>query len=672
MKKLSLSAKAALGVAVAALAFAMLPACTAAEDDGAQPSADGGTDAAQPTGADIDVSSDTAEVFASVASVEGRTFPYIKDFGDGAGRLEDTVTLYFVDGGDIPYVALSEYMPLMSEAYAARGKEGVEFTIRQLEGGQEFYVSRTDGSASMLVNAEEDTLFFDNFNLFIHKPGVKGLVSVMDLSEPDEMDATEYIMRLAQASTPEEMQQITDEYKAAMQQTQNTLFKTNTGVFNRSGSSIKLDLSDYIIDIVSYEGECYIPLQTMSDLFMAEAYLKYVFNGETLFGAAYGTDLLSEKYLSEPANMSLEYARFNYNELRFLLGCMYGLAPEHGIDSFGNMLTQYSGLADGITSRIPEEFDEALAKLTLTFFDDGHSGFAAPSFGSSANPAVTAIANMTFYGPSSKALILAGNNFKTARLAAYPDGVPAYQEIGDTAFITFDSFLVTEDDLASYYTVPDDTDYSQVLVGAPVLSPTDVVKVDTIRLVIYAHKMIMREGSPIKNVVVDLTNNGGGNADAAVFLISWLCGKADIAIRDTFTGAQTLMSFHADVNLDNVYSYTGMENVTTDSLQQSDISVYCLTSPMSFSCGNLVPAACKMSRVVTTVGQTSGGGSCAVLPCTTASGAEFQISGPKQLSIVRNGSFYNIDEGIEPDIPLTKVESFYDRQALVELLRSVK
>ena len=627
--------------------------------------------------AETDVLPETEEVSEEESSltevsVEGITYPYIKDFGNAEGRTEDEVTLYFVEGGDIPYVALSEYLELYCEACENRGKEGIEYESYKMNGENEYYVYRTDNKSSMTVNTKDDTLFFDDFNLFTHKPGVKALVTVMDLSEPEEMDVTEYMQRLAAATTPEEMQEIQEEYKRATQGEESTLFKTNQGVFNRSGDPVMLDLSEYLIEIVESDGECYIPLQTMSDLFMTELYMKYIFNGEKLIGAAYGSDITGEKYEAGPSTMSLEYAAFNYNELRFLLDCYYGLADEHNIDSFGSLLSQYSGLYAGLSSRDPEEFDNALKKLLFTYFDDGHSGFAASSWGSAEDQRLVAFTNTSYYGPSSKDMMLSFNRFKQARNAAFPDGVPAYQEIGDTAFVTFDSFIESADDLSDYYSVQDDTDYSQYMIKAAVPGSEDNNVLDTIRLVIYAHKMITREGSPIKNVVVDLSNNGGGNANAALFIISWMAGKADIAVEDAFTGAETLASFHADVNLDNIYSYQGLEDVTTDSLQQSGVNVYCLTSAASFSCGNLVPAACRMSHTVTLVGQQSGGGACCVLPCTTASGAEFQISGPKQLALVRNGSYYNIDQGIQPDIVLTKVESFYDREALVEYLNSLK
>ena len=99
--------------------------------------------------------------------------------------------------------------------------------------------------------------------------------------------------------------------------------------------------------------------------------------------------------------------------------------------------------------------------------------------------------------------------------------------------------------------------------------------------------------------------------------------------------------------------------------------IYVMISPSSFSCANLVAAASK-AYYITLVGQPSSGGACVILPCCTASGALFQISGTKQLSIVRNGAFYNIDKGIEPDIYLSTREAFYDREWLAEYLHSIR
>ena len=141
-------------------------------------------------------------------------------------------------------------------------------------------------------------------------------------------------------------------------------------------------------------------------------------------------------------------------------------------------------------------------------------------------------------------------------------------------------------------------------------------------------------------------------------------GEADIALRDTFTGAETDAMYLADVNLDG--GYHEKDHVC------AGYKLYCLTTNNSFSCGNLVPAACQSSGKVTLIGQTTGGGACAVLPCTTAAGTVFQISGNRQISIIKNGSFYNTDAGIEPAFFLDKPESFYDRPSFVEYLHDLK
>ena len=223
--------------------------------------------------------------------------------------------------------------------------------------------------------------------------------------------------------------------------------------------------------------------------------------------------------------------------------------------------------------------------------------------------------------------------------------VPGYEEVGDTAFITFGNF---ERERENYYDPEIDRDQPQ----------------DTIDLIIYAHKQITREDSPVKNIVLDLSNNGGGDFVSAIYVISWFLGEADIALRDVFTGAETNAMYLADVNLDGEFN--------EDDTVGNGYKLYCLTSNCSFSCGNLVPAACKSSGKVTLVGQTTGGGSCVVLPCTTAAGAVFRISGSMQMSIIKNGSFYNTDSGIDPHFFLDKPESFYDRPALAEYLRELR
>ncbi|MBQ7476392.1 MAG: hypothetical protein IJT06_03235, partial [Selenomonadaceae bacterium] len=158
--------------------------------------------------------------------------------------------------------------------------------------------------------------------------------------------------------------------------------------------------------------------------------------------------------------------------------------------------------------------------------------------------------------------------------------------------------------------------------------------------------------------------NLGGEADTAIFTISSFLGEGYASLKNTMTNALATGVYHVDVNLDHKYN--------SDDRGFLNKKVFCVISPVSFSCGNLVPNIFKNSNQVTLIGRTSGGGSCVVLPMTTACGTNFQLSGPARLSFLKNGSFYDIDRGAEPDYPLMFPESFYNRAELTKLINEIK
>ena len=232
--------------------------------------------------------------------------------------------------------------------------------------------------------------------------------------------------------------------------------------------------------------------------------------------------------------------------------------------------------------------------------------------------------------------------FTKARAKFYPDGVPAYEEVGDTAFITFDEFEA----------VPEGVDYYKT---APTADATD-----TMGIIAYSVQRILRENSPIKNVVLDLSCNSGGQADTAVYTIAAFLGRSSISIQDSFTGALATSSYSVDTNFDGNFDYM-------DTLAGKGLNLFCLESGVSFSCGNLVPSAFKQSSDVSLIGETSGG-SCAVQCMTTAIDSTIRISSPNRLSFLKNGSFYDIDRGADPDLYLSKKDSYYDRKKLVDFI----
>jgi len=604
-------------------------------------------------------------------AVTGITYPFLVQYNkDQKDPIESEMTLYFVDGGDIPYVALSEYMVFLSDLYKTKGKGDIVFEI-STDGEDElfhFQVTRPDNNSTLFVFPEKDQMVFDNYNSFNQTVGSKILVSAMDMPEAEvisPMELAETMSMMGQLGAEE--QEMTEEVlepeaegveapaddmpvegveAPAEEAAKPSLFALKQGMYlNRAGDAVSLNLGDYLIDIVAADGECYIPFQTLNDLLIGDEYMQYVFNGEKVIGAAYQCPLLDEMDSAPKHDMSEAFAMFNFQELCLLLDCKYGLKPEHNIERFSEFFMNNEELFNNLISTNPMRSSYAIANLCYTYFDDMHSGFTRGSYLFEHDKNVESIISMMYFGPSMKNMIKQSSVYANARKAVYRAWVPGYEEVDDTAFITFDHFTMDRPD---YYDLTIDRDTPQ----------------DTVDLIIYANSQIKREGSPIKNIVIDLSNNGGGDSDAAIFVLSWFLGEADMALRDTFTGAETNAIYLADVNLDG--EYNALDNVA------DGYKLYCLTTNNSFSCGNLVPAACRSSGRVTLIGQTTGGGSCVVLPCTTAAGTVFQMSGSKQISIIRNGSFYNTDAGVEPDFRLDKPESYYDRPALVEYLHNLK
>ncbi len=562
-------------------------------------------------------------------TLAAETYPFRIQLDKEKEPETSEITLYFVNGGDIPYVALSEYMPFVGSIYAddKLGIPAAEYEFSHTADNHTL-VKRKDNEAIMDINTAEDTISFIGYDYFTAAPKSSLLMSVITVSENGRGGVS-------------------------------GLFQDSGGSYERSGETlIDFDMKEYLIDLIEVDGECYIPLQTVNDLLVSQNYVYVVFNREKVIASSYGSSVLDEMYEAPTGTMSEEFARFNYNELRFMLDTFYGLKAEHNITNFGDFFASTNLFMD-LSGTDPKAFDNAIRRLTMKYFDDGHSGLLKKSYLGGMDDPNDAEAKVSMFddiGTSSNDRVWEGMRIKGIRAGYYPDHpemdpyegtgeVWLYEEFGDTAVITFDSFDVKKKD---YYK---DADLS---------NPQD-----TIELIAYANQQITREDSPVKNVVVDLSCNGGGAADAAVFLISWL--RTDnigvVTLKNTLTGAQSVGAYNADVNLDGEFDFD-------DSLP-IEINRYILTSDQSFSCGNLVPTALKGKPCVTLLGKTSGGGSCVVRSCTSASGAVFAVSSSNQISSMKNGSLYNADEGAEPDFAISRYETFYDREALVDFIHNL-
>ena len=613
---LCLSAVLAFALPVSAGAAETAEAAPAYEEPEASGEAAGDADEIIEPGVQAE---DQTEEDMSKASVSSEVFPcYLYDLEN-----KFDLTLYFInDVKDLPYVNLSEWLDVMVTLYQSVGRdEGYGLTLET--DGNVAEIDRESGY-SMIIDFENSTISFDDYDAFMHKSGDDSLLDMVSSNEVDEKGNPVLFERIERGS------------------------------FDRYGSEVEIDLAAYDIPLYwsAEDGLYLLPMQTMNDLLIAQPILSsFYFNGEGVYLAderTFGlTDPeltpLGEAYYGAPyGEMSEELAWYNYCELCLALDHLYGLKEIHDITTFDRIFTE-TGYRQDLSSTDPNVADGALIDFINYYLDDLHSGFTQCSFRTE-DPQMIGGAGLANRLSNSDAVV-----FMEARRKADHE-ITTYEEVGNTAYITFDEFDILKS-ASEYYEGENEIETN------PAADP-----LDTVALLLYAHKQINREDSPIENVVIDLSLNGGGALDAAAFVAAWYLGEGQMSIRNSLTGAVSTGVYRADVNLDGEFD----EKDTVE-----DKNLFCLISPYSFSCGNLIPNIFKASHKVTLIGQTSGGGSCSVLPMSTASGSMFQISSPNRMSYMKNGSYYDIDTGIDPDCVIVKPENFYNREALTEYINQL-
>ena len=536
----------------------------------------------------------------NTASVSSKTVPlyFVTAYEPG------NTTLYFVNGGEIPYVSLEEYMVYM-EKIGSAATQGYNLTFKA-DGDMASFVRENGYSADF--DFQKNTVHFTDYNMFTKTPNGPLL---------DVTFINDNVAQLFQ--------------------------KDEDRSYERYGEEITIPLSDYGIGMLHKDGGYYIPLQTFSDFFMATKSTSAIYNGEVVIIEVSLTDDLSEIYYSVPkSERSKEAAEFDYNELCLALDYYYGLKEVHWIKNFDTIFREcgYDYFLKGTNQTLA---DIALYQFLNTQLDDLHSGFKSVSFRTDKDAYDKEVSGI-LRGYSGRSLIDERAVLQKARAKYYPNGVPHYEEVGNTAYITFDNFENSHP--MDYYSVPKENELD-----------------DTIRLMQYAYDRITRKGSPIKNVVMDLSVNTGGTTYDALYVTGLFLEEAQISAADELTGALTSAHYRVDINRDHVFD-------EKDTLAGKGYNLYCLESRVSFSCGNLVPNIFKDTTHVTLIGQTSGGGSCVVQPLSTSSGSLFQVSGNKRMSFIKNGAFYDIDRGAEPDIYIRDLSVLYDRKKLTDYINN--
>ena len=424
-----------------------------------------------------------------------------------------------------------------------------------------------------------------------------------------------------------------------------------------------LDFGAYGIDLhADGKGAVYFPFATLADMYSDLFYHHAGFNGEKVVANTsvnevslaeidpdYNAPLLART--ARPADL----ADFNYKELCFAMDHFYGYPGR----------VQYNGTLKekGLDKTLEEDIEcgPAIKKLLLSdrladymvgmvgllgVYFDGHTSmditgnamqkgdsekyadlYAEYRAAATANEAVTTFAMSSLGGMMS--MIVDNQAVASLRPQSYGEGV-TYVKKGDTAVCIFDSFNdLNEEAWNNYYD------------GKGPMPTLENTEEDD--MVIFLDALYKAAADPeVKNLIIDISANGGGSADIVMAMASLILGKSYISQDNPLTGQHSLVEYEVDRNFDGVFD-------EADAKVHYDLNFAVLTSGMSFSCGNLFPSILK-DNGVPVMGATSGGGACAIQAMCTADGFCFQISSFRARLNTLDGQ--NIDAGVTPDLPI--------------------
>lgn len=426
-------------------------------------------------------------------------------------------------------------------------------------------------------------------------------------------------------------------------------------------STVTLDFAKYGIDIhADGKGAVYFPFATLADMYSDLFYHHAGFNGEKVVANTSVNEVSLaridpdyNKTLLKKTTRSISLAEFTYKELCFAMDHFYGypgrVVFNETLKTKGMDRTLEEDLAAGkkikklLKSTSLAEYFVGMDGLNALYYD-GHTSMGISSAigrDRQSYPELTAqITKVQEDNPEVLKAVRGGRSsmlgrsfdvmaIRQQRPEAYGTS-DTYIKRGNTAVCVFNSFNTrAEDAWNAYYA------------GKGPKPNIEDNKGDS--MVIFLDALNKAEADPeVENFIVDITSNGGGSADIVMAMTSLIMDKSYLSYDNPLTGQRSIVEYEVDRNFDGVFD-------KKDKKVHYDLNFGVLTSQVSFSCGNLFPSMLKDAGIPV-IGETSGGGSCAIQAMCTADGFCFQISSFRSRLNTLAGE--NIDAGVPPTIPI--------------------
>ncbi len=551
---------------------------------------------------------------------------------------DETVTCrFYSDLPEIPYIDFEVFLSVFNKDAVTLEEYG--------EGCLLATVVRDEEPVYAMIDYENDTITFSNISSFLYSPATEG-----------EAEGEFYYLY---------MDVVYGEY-----------------VDEPAPSSV--DLGAYGIDIVEEDGKLFFPVPTLSDLYSSVNQAVVYWNGEVFYynsvvmdGGAKSQDPAALSILVKNMERSATLANYTYNEICFNIDNFFGFpctqspfmdkVQEVGLDK---ALDEYDPECKQLILAPESEYHIAGIYRLFNFWlcDGGHTGAymndLIETLYLDEDDYYRVVGAIRTYGyPDTdyeNVYVDYNDSYMDTLYQIYFTKVAVladeyYIEQGDTAMIEFDEFNI---DFAAWEPfLKGETDF-----------PVSEDESDTFLFVLSCLERA-KQNPEIKNIVFDLSMNGGGYVAVYIALMSLINGTAEYNLYDRYTGEMVLLDYAADVNLDGVLDEADL-NVWQE---YSDFNFAVLTSMCSFSCGNMFPSAMKDAGLMV-IGEQSGGGTCPLDYNSTAEGLEYITSAGDSMLI--NANCENIDDGVPVDADLLEYDDegnkdyskFFDLELISRLM----
>ncbi len=397
-------------------------------------------------------------------------------------------------------------------------------------------------------------------------------------------------------------------------------------------SGITFNIKEYGFDILYYQKKCLMPLFIFNAIFLSPNMYNLFYNGEEYYGY-YGEMSTSDEYYELIYKSKLnnkiqtsEEREYAYNSLCFVFDYFYGLKEEKKITKTRDYISK--DIQTLLKSVNANDNNEGLKKFILQDIDELHSR-------------VDALSMYSEYDNSFPySLDECGerwNNYYSLRntLKQYRGDLSSEVRIkDDTAIITLNSFK-TGSNKELY------DDEGNVLETAYLYDSYFQMNHDL---------KIINSYRNVKNIIIDISLNGGGNIGAMIRVLGYLTNNdINLYYKDLINAQNQRISYSIDI----------------DQTINNDYNFYILTSGNSFSAANYFTSIAKDMGIATIIGETTGGGMCSVIPLLLSDGSAITIS---SYNTTRNNNYSSIEYGIEPDI-IIPYSDFYDDNELLTYIK---